>query len=473
MGYIYAVFNGALGCYRASDGTTYWELPVSRFQSYIANSSFPVLGSSFGPVGPTSDKYVFVADDFNSDVGDPAGAHVWAITKGSSGGKIAWATAVTNKTDYWSGGPAALANGILYLGEFASNDPPTGHMNAFNATTGQLLWSTLIGGVSTYATTVVDGVVYTNTCPGWDVPGGAIIALDAISGATLWRFNTTGIPMSNPIIYKNSLYQAVYLDDQLYCIDKDTGSLQWSMDSPGGGRGMTIADGLLYGTAYGDILANGTYNNGYFYCLDPNTNTIVWKYYLDNTPFSTNNGAYSRGFPVADGIAYGSDLTGTFYAFGKGPTTTEMSVTAANIAQGTSIAIYGKVYDESPASQGVPVANSQVELLAQKMGETNWSDIGKATTDSLGQFVSQWAPQSEGTFTVMAKFDGTKDYGWSSSNTIVQVNAVQPTPTSAVTPAPTATSTTTMDLLIIAVAVVMVLVIANTTLLVRKLKKQN
>ena len=268
---------------------------------------------------------------------------------------------------------------------------------------------------------------------------------------------------------------------------------------------MTVANGLLYGTAYG-IIISGKYNNGFFYCLDPNTNTLKWKYYLDNSIFSTNNGAYSRGFSVADGIAYGGDLLGTFYAFGKGPTTTEISVTDANIAKGTAMAIYGKIYDESPASPGAPVANSQVKLMAQKAGDSSWSDIGTATTDAQGRFVSQWTPQSEGTFSVMAKFDGSDDYGWSSTTTIVQVNSAlqtpaptttpvsandiatqvvekMPTPAPVVTPAPASViadqvvaklpAFTSVDIALIAVvALVAVLVVVSIALQMRKPRKQ-
>jgi outer membrane protein assembly factor BamB len=212
-------------------------------------------------------------------------------------------------------------------------------------------------------------------------------------------------------------------------------------------------------------LKNGTYDNGFFYALDPNTNTVLWKYYLSNEQFKTNNGAYSRGFAVADGIAYGGDLTGTLYAFGKGPTTTETSVTDSNINQGTAVAIYGKVYDESPASPGAPVVNSQVKLQAQKTGETSWSDIGTATTDATGRFVGQWTPPSEGTYRVMAKFDGNSDYGWSSSSTVVQVNAAQ---------APVQTNaTSTMELALVAgIVVVAILVVAVLALQLRKPKKQ-
>ena len=411
-GFLYVVFDGAFQCYQALDGVLYWEVPVSEFQSFIGEDT--AMGGEFAFVGPTSDEYIFTGDYFGGDPGDIMGAHVWAITKGRSGGTIEWATYVRDETDYWSGGPAAIADGVLYVGEYITN----AHLNAIDAVTGDLLWSTFIGGYSTYATAVVDGVVFTNTSPGFDVPGGSILALDAQGGDILWRYDTIGIPMSNPIIYQNSIYQAVYLDDKLYALDKDNGELLWSMDSAGGGRGMTLANGKLYGTAYGDA------EDGFFYCLDPETKDLVWKYQLMNT------GVYSRGFAVADGIAYGGDLAGTFYAFGKGPTTTEMSLTDTNIASGTDVAVYGKVYDESPAHLGEPVVNSPVKLMAQKIGESTWSDIGTATTDAAGRFNIQWTPASEGTFKVLAKFDGSNSYGWSSAEDTIQVQTSTAIPTS-------------------------------------------
>ena len=99
-----------------------------------------------------------------------------------------------------------------------------------------------------------------------------------------------------------------------------------------------------------------------------------------------------RGFAVADEIAYAGDLAGTFYAFGMGPTTTDLSVTGTNLVIGETIAVDGKVFDESPSSPGAPIVNVPVNILEQKMGDSTWTTLEPATTYSMGRFVTQWTP---------------------------------------------------------------------------------
>ena len=133
-----------------------------------------------------------------------------------------------------------------------------------------------------------------------------------------------------------------------------------------------------------------------------------------------------RGFAVADEIAYAGDLAGTFYAFGMGPTTTDLSVTGTNLVIGETIAVDGKVFDESPSSPGAPIVNVPVNILEQKMGDSTWTTLEPATTYSMGRFVTQWTPTAEGTYKLKANFVGTDDYGWSSAEVTMQVR----TPTS-------------------------------------------
>jgi hypothetical protein len=76
---------------------------------------------------------------------------------------------------------------------------------------------------------------------------------------------------------------------------------------------------------------------------------------------------------------------------------------------------------------GVPV------MLVAIDPNGNTIDIGTATTNAYyGDFNFAWAPEIEGTYTIMASFTGDDSYGSSGASTAIIVGA-------AATPAPTTT----------------------------------
>ncbi len=192
--------------------------------------------------------------------------------------------------------------------------------------------------------------------------------------------------------------------------------------------------------------------------MNQETGNLVWQYALPN-----GSSSYPVDCPVVDGIAYAVfDNPPCLYAFGIGPTTTEVSATDSNVANGTTIAVSGRVYDESPASPGAPVTTVPVKLMMQKTGENSWTEIATVVTDDLGRFVSQWTPQSAGTYTVMAKFDGSGSYGWSSQTAVVNVNSATPSASASTN------ASAPIDLYIIVATILVIIAIALAVIILRK-----
>ena len=91
-------------------------------------------------------------------------------------------------------GPAAVANGVVYIGSDDNN------LYALNATTGALLWSYTTGGVVTSAPAVANGVVYVGS------DDSTLYALNATTGALLWSYTTGGAVESSPAVSNGVVY---------------------------------------------------------------------------------------------------------------------------------------------------------------------------------------------------------------------------------------------------------------------------
>jgi hypothetical protein len=86
------------------------------------------------------------------------------------------------------------------------------------------------------------------------------------------------------------------------------------------------------------------------------------------------------------------------------------------------------VYMQQPKptnATGVPV---QLEVVD---ANGNYRAIGTAMSDVNGVFSYTWTPDIEGTYQVIARFDGTKSYWPSNAETSFVVDLVAPTPSSA------------------------------------------
>jgi hypothetical protein len=160
-------------------------------------------------------------------------------------------------------------------------------------------------------------------------------------------------------------------------------------------------------------------------------------------------GAMSPG-AVADGYLTAScSYDGYMYVFGKGKSETTVTGPDAAIPAGTAMTIKGNVLDMSPAQPNTPCVSkdsmtTQMEYIhmqrpidgikhdQQIIGvpvsltaiseDGTYVDVGTVTTDGYsGTFGKSWTPTAEGTYRIIASFDGDDSYGSSSSTTWITV----------------------------------------------------
>jgi outer membrane protein assembly factor BamB len=213
----------------------------------------------------------------------------------------------------------------------------------------------------------------------------------------------------------------------VFCLNATTGEWMWTVNTGTVTQYTpTIHNGKVYYGDSGILVPSMAQGNGDLYCWDATTGDEIWKYEV--------GGDVCAGPAIADGRVYvGSHYTfskwegqgyGDLYCFGKGPTTTKVSVTRSTVANGSSTTIFGTVTDQSPAHLGEYVIGIPVKLIYQTDG--NWVDLATVTTDSNGDFTCEWTGPDEGVYQIMARFEGDNSYGWSTSEITIQVTSAPP-----------------------------------------------
>jgi hypothetical protein len=175
------------------------------------------------------------------------------------------------------------------------------------------------------------------------------------------------------------------------------------------------------------------------HCIDIFTGELIWKI---GNPMTY--GAVADGYLTA-----GNPWDGYMYVFGKGQSETTVTAPDLAVPKGTDMMIKGTVLDVSPAQTGTPCVsedsmslqmeylhlqrpidgiwgNETIEGIQVKLSAISDSgqyiDIGTTTTSGYyGTFGISWTPTEEGTYEIVASFEGSEAYGSSSASTFVKV----------------------------------------------------
>lgn len=142
----------------------------------------------------------------------------------------------------------ALAQGILYVSTKSQATVGPDFLRAFNAATGELLWSQKVGLLGSSSPLVFDGIVYVGD------NGGTFWAFNASSGAVLWTYKPTSTAGpgklkwfgSSPTVSGDTVYVGSF-DQNVYALDARKGHLRWSYTTAG--RVLSspyLQDGVLY-----------------------------------------------------------------------------------------------------------------------------------------------------------------------------------------------------------------------------------
>jgi outer membrane protein assembly factor BamB len=341
----------------------------------------------------------------------------------------------------------AINDGVLLTGIITEN-----YMNGIDVESGTILWTRETIGMSVgacgygkYFTGGVDQSFYA-----FDLHTGNIAWKTDVPGASFWSENYV-------MIGDGYVVDGNY-DGKFHCFNATTGQQIWEYytgNCPyeiyktwfgtwmvGGGAAPVGADGKVYGaTGEHSSYETAQIPGQYLYGLSLNTGDLLWKY-------PVRLGGHSGRPIIADGILFTTDAyTNQLYAFSKGPTALEVSVTATQIAKGEFTAITGRITDQSPAQPGTPAVSKDsmdswmaylhggfakpaeeditgvpVTLKAiSSNGEV--TNIGTTLSDANGYFAYKWTPPAKDEiYTIIATFDGDESYYSSQAETHLTVD---------------------------------------------------
>lgn len=244
------------------------------------------------------------------------------------------------------------------------------------------------------------------------------------------------------------------------CYNITTGEELWSYDVKDKYAEMTwsnnwpirfdfIADGKIYLSYAEHSPINPLGRGAPYICLNATDGTEIWS-------LSWAGNWWGGHMLIGDNIMAGMNAyDNRLYAIGKGPSATTVEVPLAGVVEDEYVTIRGKVTDISPGTaeyaltarfpNGVPVvADSDMTAWMQYVymqygrpdnaagvavkleaidSEGKRTLLGTATTNMDGEYGFTWTPEKEGTYEIVATFEGTKSYTASHASTFVSVNA--------------------------------------------------
>jgi len=395
---------------------------------------------------------------------------------------ISWPFSSVGYVDYELGIAANLAR-VTSAGSGISDDA---YVQAASIYTGQLLWNHTTGfySYSTYSGSIADqGKFVIHMTDGrihcYDLTTGVHVWDNDISTQDVWRaWFSYGIQS-----YGGNLISNQYNGIAAY--DWDTGDLSWLYQAPTPYQFETpyqgyysffttpdaIADGKIY--AYnGEHTATQPITRGWgLHCINATNGEGIW-----NITGSMQPGGVADGY-----LTGGNSYDGYLYVFGKGKSATTVSAPDTAVPKGTAVLIKGTVMDMSPGDQGSfdnptarldsPTAPGTVPCVSAASMSTLMEylymqrpidgvrhnvmitgvpviltaidsdgtvyDLGTVTTNGYyGTFSYAWTPPDEGTYEIIASFNGDDSYGSSAAATAVAVGPA-PSPSAPIEPEPT------------------------------------
>lgn len=173
----------------------------------------------------------------------------------------------------------------------------TGRVQAFQASSGEVLWESDISPEGRQDAIIGGGLAYGNGKIFVTSPHAEVLALDAKSGQILWRILTTSPVRAAPTYADGRLY-VLTISNQLDILDAESGVRLWEH------AGITEHAGLL-GTA-SPVVSKGvvvvTYSSGEIFALKSENGHQLWTETLSSTrrPDSLSSLSHIRALPVID-----------------------------------------------------------------------------------------------------------------------------------------------------------------------------
>ncbi|MGD9131742.1 MAG: PQQ-binding-like beta-propeller repeat protein [Candidatus Bathyarchaeota archaeon] len=247
------------------------------------------------------------------------------------------------------------------------------------------------------------------------------------------------------IVYAYNVTTGEYLWE--YVAEDPYTEILWSNNWPM--RPLFVTDGKIYYGHSEHSPVDPKPRGAPFVCIDIETGEEVWR--IDGAFRVTDWGGLSI---IGDSIiATYNSYDQRVYAIGKGASETTVSISDDVVTLGNPALVKGSVTDVSPGTHdatleirfpnGVPAVSTDsmndwmkyvymqfekptdVEGVPVKIqiidpdGEYSW--IGTPTSNSYGKYSFSFSPQKEGTYTIIATFDGSEAYYGSEDITYLTV----------------------------------------------------
>ncbi len=221
----------------------------------------------------------------------------------ASNGAVVWTTETGNMFP-WAG--ATVAAGMVWI---AATDPflSSGELFALDEMTGALRWSAPLDFGGGSAPLFARGNVYVGSWNGFYFGGsGTMYAFNAFTGEPVWSTGGFGgFWFDTPAYDGTNLYVGDF-GGTFSALDAATGAVLWTADASGFIEGsVAVANGFVYGTS-GDYFFG---QRGEFYVIDASSGTIV-----DSHPLGPSGSMSSPA--VGKGYVWVDDGSGSAYAFG-------------------------------------------------------------------------------------------------------------------------------------------------------------
>jgi hypothetical protein len=249
-------------------------------------------------------------------------------------------------------------------------------------------------------------------------------------------------------IYEGKLFSSGY-GGELIAYNITTGKVLWvytakqeGYESPYGNYPIgiaCIADGKIYMTSSEHSPTQPLWRGSRIRCIDASNGEELWT--ISHWGMGMGSGS---GVVIADGYIVGLNAyDNQIYCYGKGPSATTVTASPKAIEKGSFVVIEGTVTDQSPGAPGTAaIADEDQQAWMEYMymqqaipGDAigvevsldavdpngNFIHIDTATSDMSGFYSYQWTPETEGKYTIIATFEGSKSYWASYAETAVGV----------------------------------------------------
>jgi outer membrane protein assembly factor BamB len=294
---------GALAQTSASDEAVTFQINPAHTGAHNTSGLRPPLSILWSVnLGATVSYPLIAGGSIFVLAGDSTVGNISLYALDAQTGSTIWGPVVVPNGVYWWAA-AAYDNGTIFVVPDSSSPFGAGAMFAYDAATGDLLWSTTLANQYLYNSppTALNGIVYTAGAG----DGGTVYAVSETTGEVLWTAGVANGNSSSPVVTKTAVYVS-YVCPNVYDFNPKTGKPIWtySPDCDGGGGDTPV---LFKGKLYvRDAIVFGSYNGGVF-----NATTGALEGYFNSNfapAFSGSTGLYTEtnvltAFSVTSGSA--------------------------------------------------------------------------------------------------------------------------------------------------------------------------